>query len=276
MTTYAQDEASQADGAATELYKFVGSATTWHYTSGPESVSYDGDTYTPLAGLLRGGVTGETTKADKRVLAVTLPTSSQLVAHYSFGIPPRSLHLTLTRVQALSGEGEVIWDGDVVSITPRGTVAELAIPSTLGTRLGTSIPGLTIRVHCLKVLGDPRCKVNMASFDHTTTVASVSTDGHTVTVAGVGGNPDQWFRAGKIVRDSDGEQRTIVDQVGAVLKIASPFRTLANPNPVTMYAGCDLSRDACEDKFSNLLNYGGFPTLPGFDPFRNAFRLGKL
>ena len=36
---------------------------------------------------------------------------------------------------------------------------------------------------------------------------------------------------------------------------------------IDMAPGCDLRRDTCAAKFGNLLNFGGFPDIPGRNPF---------
>ena len=51
------------------------------------------------------------------------------------------------------------------------------------------------------------------------------------------------------------------------------FRSLSLPMPytvqvgdgVTAIAGCDKTSETCKDKFSNLINFRGFPTIPGMD-----------
>lgn len=46
---------------------------------------------------------------------------------------------------------------------------------------------------------------------------------------------------------------------------------LATPRPIqvgdtfTVYPGCDRRRQTCIDKFNNLVNFGGFPYVPGTD-----------
>jgi len=96
-----------------------------------------------------------------------------------------------------------------------------------------------------------------------------------VTLASIGIAPDQWFRAGEIVRNVDGERRAIVDQAGAVLTLAHPFRTLLNGNGVTLYAGCDHTLATCSDKFNNAVNFGGHPTVPSSNPFLTPIRLTR-
>lgn len=262
------DESSQAASAPIEGYEFVGSATTWRYTSHLESVVIGGDTYTPLAGLQRGRIELGTTR-DTPTLTVRLPSSTPVVQHYALASPPRSLQLNVYRLQEVSGEWKKWWHGDITAIKPAGLTAEVKCPSHLAARLATNVPGLSVLSHCNHYLYDARCRVARASFDHATTVAGVSaTDGRIITVAGVGAFADQYFRAGEIVRDTDGERRTIVDQVGAILKVVAPFRALANGDAVTMYAGCDHTYATCSSKFSNVANFGGFPTMPTFNPFR--------
>ena len=36
---------------------------------------------------------------------------------------------------------------------------------------------------------------------------------------------------------------------------------------VEIAPGCDLRRDTCVGRFGNLLNFGGFPDIPGRNPF---------
>lgn len=276
MTTYAQDEASQADGDVTELYKFTGSATTWYYTSGIAAVTFAMHSYVPLAGLVRGPISKGST-FDARPLQVTLPTTAEIVQHYAFALPPRSLRLLVTRMQALSGESETIWDGEVTGITPNGPVAVVTSPSPLGAKLLATVPAQSIRPRCNHRLGDEHCRVDLTAAGRTTstTVATVSADGYTITVAGVGGHIDHYFRAGVIVRDSDGEQRTIKEQVGTTLTLALPFRTLASPNPVTLTKGCDHTSAMCVADFDNLDNFGGFENVPRFNPHRVPIKLGR-
>ena len=56
VSTYANDETGQATSSPIEAYEFIGSATTWRVTSAIEAVTIDGNSYTPLAGLRRGGM----------------------------------------------------------------------------------------------------------------------------------------------------------------------------------------------------------------------------
>ena len=257
------DEVSQRAGDVVEGYEFIGPQITYRHTSGTSALIIDGQLFAPgildRTALVAGGI------QDTPALAVTMPVSSQLVKDYGFTTPPRSLRLKVHRKQARSGEVVIVWDGQVVSLTPRGRRAEVKSVSQLGARLGASVPSISYQRMCNHFLYDARCRVDRLTFDHTALITGVNAT--TITINTIGIAPDQWFRAGEIVRDVDGERRTIVDQVGAVLKLSSPFRSIANGDAVTMYAGCDHSIGTCSDKFNNRANYGGHPSVPSSNPW---------
>ena len=74
----------------------------------------------------------------------------------------------------------------------------------------------------------------------------------------------------------------ITDHTGATLTLSRPMPELAaaiatpelDPDtgePLPMLAdiapGCDLRAATCAAKFGNLANFGGFPEIPGRNPF---------
>ena len=261
---YLDDELSTDDGSRANLIEFVGVATTWRYTNAPNAITYAANVYTPIAGLSCSatGAGG----SDAAAMVVTLPVSSAVVAAYGFAYPPRSLLLRVRVWQENSAEARKVWEGDVVGIAPRGAMAQARSVSLVGTRMGASIPSVTISPRCQHFLFDERCRVNPASYDHATTVAAI--DGSELTVASIGGYPDDWFKAGRIVRDTDGEGVTIVGNTGAVLSLLGAFGTLSVSDAVTLYPGCDhLIVGDCLDKFNNVVNFGGHATVPDSNPF---------
>lgn len=284
---YYDDEASEDAGEPVELYEFTAPTTAYRYTSGPVAVVYGGNTYSPAAGLERATVgTGSTNGGSS--ITVTMRAAESVVQVYGFATEPRTLRLRIYRTQTTSAETVTIWDGVVVAMAVRGHVAEIRSSSQVGVRLATQIPSLSVGGRCRHFLYDGRCRVVRATYVHTTTVSSFS--GSTITVAGVGGNPDGWFaNGGEIERDADGERRMIYAQVGAVLTISAPFQTLATSNAVTMWPGCDhthrfftdptsglpVVRGDCHLKFANAQNFGGHASVPNSNPFTLNIRLTR-
>jgi hypothetical protein len=99
-------------------------------------------------------------------------------------------------------------------------------------------------------------------------------------VPGAAAQPDGWFRGG--VLRFGVQLGFIIGHVGATITLSRPMpelaSALANPalDPVTgaplpitidIAPGCDLRAETCTAKFGNLLNFGGFPAIPGRNPF---------
>ncbi|PQO22067.1 hypothetical protein C2I36_15045 [Rhodobacteraceae bacterium WD3A24] len=66
-----------------------------------------------------------------------------------------------------------------------------------------------------------------------------------------------------------GETEMTVDRAieGSTLAQHFPGTAIAFRPVVELARGCDLRRDTCEAKFNNLANFGGFPNIPGINPF---------
>ncbi|TDH38854.1 DUF2163 domain-containing protein [Pseudohoeflea suaedae] len=127
---------------------------------------------------------------------------------------------------------------------------------------------------CDAELGDGRCRVDLDSLAYTASgaVSDVFAD-DVFGVSGLEGYEDGWFRQGKI-RFSSGPLEGISflvaehDDVdgGARITLWSP--PSARPEPgdgFTIVAGCDKRRETCRDRFANILNFQGFPFMPGSD-----------
>lgn len=281
---YADDESGIATGDVVELYEFTGVDSIYRYTSARIDQVYASNTYEARPGLSRSELSPSTSEETAR-LSVTIDAAAPLVADYGRGNPKRSLRLKVYRRQAVSGETRQWWDGEVTGMVSKssGNVATIESQGLAGSRLGVRVPGLTILGRCQHALYDVRCGVDRATFEHTTTVVSVS--GNTLTVASVGGHPDGWFsNSGEIRRDADGELRNVVRQIGAVLTLSSSFPAIAAGDAVTMWAGCDhrysvwregpvsSASGHCYTKFANTVNYGGHPTVPSRNPFLSSVK----
>ena len=277
---YLDDESSVSDGAPVELYDFAGPTASYRYTSGATAVTYGGNSYTPAPGLVRSAIEHPTTGTTS-TLSVTMRASESVVQMLAFSTQShRPTRLRVYRQQANSGETRTVWDGEVTLVSPRGALAQIQAATKLSAWLRRKI-GIDASWRCRYRLYDPGCKVVAGDWDLTTTVSSVASDGVTIVVASVGGQPDDWFAKGaELLRVSDSERRIVYRQVGTTLTINEPFPTMTAGDSVTLYAGCDhthrfytdfvgtpLVSGDCQLKFGNAVNFGGEGSLPGSNPF---------
>ena len=127
---------------------------------------------------------------------------------------------------------------------------------------------------CDADLGDSRCKVDLSGPAYRVNAAAESADepGELI-VSGLDGFASGWFSGGRCeVLDGDraGFRSEIaahrVDAGGVRLSLwQAPPAALAPGTTVRVTAGCDKQFATCKEKFSNALNFQGFPHMPGTD-----------
>jgi len=130
--------------------------------------------------------------------------------------------------------------------------------------------------HCDAGLGDERCGFALSGTPGYSAAGTVSGgDGaRSIDLAGIGVHPDRWFDHGMLRFDGGVRAGDALSVASASLTDASTTRLLlrkpmgvspATGDAVTLFAGCDKTFSTCRAKFSNQLNFQGFPHMPGDD-----------
>ncbi len=134
--------------------------------------------------------------------------------------------------------------------------------------------GRTYGRKCSANLGDASCKIDLTSqlYDGAGTVIS-SKDERTCIVEGLDAYDEFWFRYGLMTWTSGANSGLSVeihdhqiqnDQI--ILKFFSPLANISETGDTfEVTAGCAKTFLTCSDKFSNVINFQGFPHLPGSD-----------
>ena len=126
---------------------------------------------------------------------------------------------------------------------------------------------------CDAELGDARCGVNIADPRWRGTGTVIAADGTQVRINGLSGYAEGLFVHGRLEVTS-GAARGFSAAVRAhALRGAETIVGLDSPVPadlalgdaVTLTAGCDRSLATCRDRFANVVNFRGFPHMPGND-----------
>lgn len=120
---------------------------------------------------------------------------------------------------------------------------------------------------CRAMLGDDRCKVNVALYTVSGTVTEAE-DVYGVQASGLA-QPDGYFTAGS-VRFTSGVNAGVTAEVKYYsdkrFYFALPLRELcAVGDTFSAVAGCDKTTVACKSRFMNILNFRGEPHVPGTD-----------
>ncbi len=124
---------------------------------------------------------------------------------------------------------------------------------------------------CAADFGDPRCCVDLSLF--VATGVAVDFSGGVLTLDLAASYETGYFTGGVLTLASGGAvgaKFTIKShtQEGLRASIAlwtQPGRVIAAGDGVSLTAGCDKSPTACQAKFGNIVNFRGFPHMPGND-----------
>ena len=136
--------------------------------------------------------------------------------------------------------------------------------------------GRTIMKSCDRALGDAKCgfDVGQAGFSGEGSALGEGSSGTTIVASGLGGFADGWFRHGRLTWLSGanaGESGMVKgDRTGSegrrLLALwQEPGFPVAAGDRFRVAAGCDKNAATCKGKFSNFLNFRGFPHIPGDD-----------
>jgi len=127
---------------------------------------------------------------------------------------------------------------------------------------------------CDRRLGDAGCKVSLEdpAYRGTGTVAEVRTP-RLFLVDGLDGYDSRWFDRGQIAWTggaNEGGTGHVKShrKIGGLVEISlwqTPPMAVVAGDGFTVSAGCDKTAETCRGRFGNLLNFGGFPFMPGDD-----------
>ena len=158
--------------------------------------------------------------------------------------------------------GDVRRDGAAFRVELRGLSDRLAQES-----------GRLYTATCSADLGDARCTIDLTqpAYRGSGTVLAVAAIS-SFTAAGLDSFVDGWFTAGKLTFTGGANAGLSVEVKTHRNSGAVSFELWqAMPEPIvigdafTVTAGCDKSFGTCHDRFNNVVNFRGFPHIPGND-----------
>jgi uncharacterized phage protein (TIGR02218 family) len=263
--TFAAKETSGYEGAPLEFYKFTSGATIWRYTSGDVSATIPDPSapnlYTPEP-IARdpADFSGEDTAGNVRITVGLANPVAQLFIAYT---PPAPVTLTIFRKHRTDAEVIVEWVGEIVSASFEGAEARLTCAPVSG-RLLRRVPCLLYQPQCNWPLYSASCGIDKDSWKDAALLSDVT--GSTITSTTFDARADGWYVNGWVER-TNGERRFVVNHVGAVLTLMSPFIGLEAGETVTAYAGCQRTEAECISKFDNLAKFMGWSRIPTRNPY---------
>lgn len=262
--TYADREVSAYDGQPIELFTFLRSGVVWRYTSSDEDIVAETFTYTAIP--MERSKIEQTQEAARSTLEIRISKTSEFVQQYIAYPPTAVVTLTVKRYHVGLAEYITIWIGRVTNVSFTETQATIRC-EPIQTTMRRPILRLVYQPNCPHVLYGSACAANRSAFTLNATLSGVS--GNVLTSSAFGSFATGYF-AGGYITYNDGvsqETRFITSSASANITLNLPFNSIPADADVTVYPGCDHTLVTCNDKFGNVLNYGGQPFYPGQNPF---------
>lgn len=238
--------------------------TVLAWTDHDKPLTVDGTAFVPVAGQIRGTGnerTGASVDNQKFMLRRADATDQELTngdyddARIELGIVGWGNSTLPFHWLHIYDLGALSWDRDKINVDIMGTMRALGQP--LG---GVFTP------RCEVILGDSRCQVDLTAYKVNGTVTAVS---HTRMefADSSRAEAEHWFSDGRITwltGDNAGKTYTIQHSNGAAFTMQLPTaRDMQVGDTYEMTPGCDHTADTCRSKFSNGVNFQGFPFLRG-------------
>jgi uncharacterized phage protein (TIGR02218 family) len=134
--------------------------------------------------------------------------------------------------------------------------------------------GRVFQKSCSAVLGDRDCTFDLDTPGYVSErSAEVVEENRVFRFGEMGGFEEDWFRHG-VIRVRSGAatgligliKRDRMEGAGRVIELWQPLgATVVQGDALRIEAGCDKRMFTCQFKFDNLLNFQGFPDIPGDD-----------
>jgi len=134
--------------------------------------------------------------------------------------------------------------------------------------------GRVFQTRCSAVLGDRDCTFDLDTPGYLAErEAGAVVENRVFRLTGMAGFDEGWFRHGVLKVKSGAAQglqglikRDRMEATTRVIELWHPLAADVRPgDALRIEAGCDKRRETCQVKFDNLLNFQGFPDIPGDD-----------
>lgn len=165
----------------------------------------------------------------------------------------------------------------------RGRSSFVAEIRSLSHLLGQTV-GRVFQGSCDAALGDGRCRVDLDDprFKGSGQVADLLRD-RAFLATGPSGFASGWFAFGSLTwtsgpnagRTAEISPHEAGGSTVALTLLEAPVRGIGMADAFTIHAGCDKRLETCRAKFGNVVNFRGFPHIPGQDAITRYAKPGS-
>ncbi|MGR3420835.1 MAG: DUF2163 domain-containing protein [Paracoccus sp. (in: a-proteobacteria)] len=243
------------------------------FTDHDRGLAFDGTEFEPESGLTASEIrAGADLSVDAQDAAGALRSDRISEADILDGRWDNA-EVELWRVNWASPAQRILMRRGAIGQIRRGRHSFVAEIRSMSHLLGQTV-GRVFQASCDAALGDARCGVDLEdpAYRGTGSVIDRLRD-RAFTASGLGGFATGWFRFGTLTWTNGpiaGRRAEVVahdrsDSVAVLTLLEAPIRPIGAGDGFTVRAGCDKRIATCGQKFRNVVNFRGFPHIPGQD-----------
>lgn len=269
--TFNAIESSVQSASPVELYEIEYGPKRLLYTDQEDPYVHLSKTYLPMIPLKRTQFE-ESAELARNDITVTVPRNAPPAELFRIYPPSQEVSITISKIHRTDPDQEAraLWTGRILNARWQGAFAELYCENLFASFRRRGLRRVYQR-QCDHDLYGPSCRASKPAFRVIASLSAV--DGVFVTAPQFDDISSNWFQGGFLEweRETDvWEKRWLRFHSGDTVEMLEPILGLAPGALVNVYPGCAHDKAACNTKFSNILNYGGFTDLPRKNPFNTT------
>jgi uncharacterized phage protein (TIGR02218 family) len=243
------------------------------FTDHDRALSFDGTDFEPESGFAASEIRAGSDLAVDAQDATGVLTSDRITETDILDGRWDNAAVELWRVNWADSSQRVLLRRGAVGQIRRGRMAFVAEVRSLAHVLGQTV-GRTFQAGCDARLGEARCGIDLenAIYKGTGLVTDLLRD-RAFMASGLAGFEAGWFTSGTLTWTSGANAGRITevlshglaDAIATLTLLEAPVLLIAEGDGFVARAGCDKRIATCNAKFANVVNFRGFPNIPGQD-----------
>ncbi|HEU4548824.1 MAG TPA: DUF2163 domain-containing protein [Rhizomicrobium sp.] len=239
------------------------------FTDHDRDISFDGVTFGAVSGFTASQIESSLGLAvDNLTLTGALSSATLNEADLAAGLYDNAAIRIWRTNWADTGQRVLMRSGTLGEVTRNGGTFQAEIR---GLAQALNQPAGRVFGHlCDADLGDGRCGIAISAADGTVATAY---DARRCSASGLDGFTGGWFTGGKLAFTSGANAGRAMEvkrhAVSAGIVTIELWQAMSDPvaagDAFTVTPGCDKQFTTCRSKFSNAVNFRGFPFMPGND-----------
>lgn len=269
--SFNQYESSTQLADPVELYTFTYGQVRVYYCSSDRAYTHQSITY-KSANIERSAI-DRSLNRERAAINIRVQKTFEVAELFRLFPPMQPVSLEIRKVHRSDPdqESKLIWKGFVSSVKFLGSHADLHCDAMQSALKRNGLKRL-YQKHCPFDLYGSNCGVNKNTFKHDLEITQVSNKQISFDLSAFDATYfingfAEWYD-----KNNNLSRRLIMAQnmISQYLEFDFGSPDLIAGKTISLYAGCGRNLSDCENKFNNLINYGGQPFIPNRNPFTKS------